>query len=599
MPVLTRTEGAFGEALVSVLRRLTESAGFSYSTIMLLQLKAVWGMWALRDMTPGDTSSYFVSAYTWFTAGRALISWSPLYVSFYGSLLHLSPDAFLVTLLHRLLIVFALAILILAVMRRLLPADIAWFMTAWWVVMPIDFDAMYEVHLFAVVPLMIAVLLIVGEPARLRRGLAFGCLLATALLVRNEILVATAMLMLAAATAGAWRIHSVRQWPRVRLSPILAYSLPVGAACLLTFYYYRHASDAQALSAMLERKHTLNVCQVYAFGYQQRNDDFKKSPWTDCQELMTRVYGVPEPSLLSALRRNPRAMMTHFLWNLRLLPAGLQVLLFNVTSSSVTPDYVPVANSSIAIPASLLLLGVVAAGLTRLLKDRRRWWQTTLRERRWGWMALLAFGCVTFAVMITQRPRPSYMFTLGILLRAATGTLCLVLLDNTVWRRRIAGAFPVAAVLLIVLAPIYRQFTHEARPRYLAAAYERLRESERIVERPGTVFMTPGYGLELCNYVGKGKCAPRDYFALRAEMEAGATWMAVLAEHGVNLVYANELVFAEPAGQRLVTELQTDGWRTLGMLNEGDRRWILMSKPDASTSASAAGFPCSLRASAL
>ena len=75
--------------------------------------------------------------------------------------------------------------------------------------------------------------------------------------------------------------------------------------------------------------------------------------------------------------------------------------------------------------------------------------------------------------------------------------------------------------------------------------------------------------------------------------------MAVLAEHGVNLVYADELVFAEPAGQRLVTELQTDGWRTLGMLNEGDRRWILMSKPDASTSASAAGFPCSLRASAL
>jgi hypothetical protein len=135
-------------------RQLAASPWFSYLAILLLQIKVSWDMWRLRDLTPGDTSDYFVSAHRLFQSGSAPITWSPLYIAFYSSLLHLSSDAFLVTTLHRWLIVLTLAVLVLALMRRLLPPGVAWFMAAWWVILPINFDALYEVHLFVVIPVI-------------------------------------------------------------------------------------------------------------------------------------------------------------------------------------------------------------------------------------------------------------------------------------------------------------------------------------------------------------------------------------------------------------------------------------------------------------
>src|SRR5579871_2787778 len=102
--------------LLAFAQRLAGAAWFSYSTILLLQIKVVWNMWRFRDLTTGDTSSYFINAHQWFQQGFTPIAWSPLYISFYGSLLHLSSDAFVVTTLHRWLIVVSLSALVLAVM---------------------------------------------------------------------------------------------------------------------------------------------------------------------------------------------------------------------------------------------------------------------------------------------------------------------------------------------------------------------------------------------------------------------------------------------------------------------------------------------------
>ena len=124
-------------------RDVAQNPLFSYVTIFLLQLKIVWGMWHHRDLTAGDTASYFVAAYGWLRVGMVPIAWSPLYTSFYGSLQAVSSDAFFTTLSHRLIVVLVLAIVVLALMRKLLPPDIAWFATAWWVAMPINFESLY------------------------------------------------------------------------------------------------------------------------------------------------------------------------------------------------------------------------------------------------------------------------------------------------------------------------------------------------------------------------------------------------------------------------------------------------------------------------
>jgi hypothetical protein len=92
------------DKVVNDLRYLTGNAYFAYLTILLLQIRVTWGMWLFRDLTHGDTRDYFFDAYRWFQTGITPITWSPLYIWFYGSLLHVSPDAFVVTTLHRWLI---------------------------------------------------------------------------------------------------------------------------------------------------------------------------------------------------------------------------------------------------------------------------------------------------------------------------------------------------------------------------------------------------------------------------------------------------------------------------------------------------------------
>jgi hypothetical protein len=138
---------SFKNWLAASLAWCTHSAWVAYGTLFLLQLKVMWGIWAHRGLTLGDTPSYFVNAYHWYDSYRVDIAWSPLYTAFYGSFLHITNDAVFATIAHRLVIALIASLLVLALMRRLLPHSIAWLIGLWWVVLPINFDTMVEVHL--------------------------------------------------------------------------------------------------------------------------------------------------------------------------------------------------------------------------------------------------------------------------------------------------------------------------------------------------------------------------------------------------------------------------------------------------------------------
>src|SRR5271154_5296328 len=152
--------------LLASLEKCSKNPTFSYVTIFLLQLKVVWGYWNVRDGPVGDTSYYFARAYDWYKYGVDVLTHSPLYNAYYGWFLHLTENAVFATYAHRIVIVFILAGLVLAVMRRIFSSGIAWLLTAWWVVLPINFDAMYEVHLFALIPMLVALILIGGSAWR-------------------------------------------------------------------------------------------------------------------------------------------------------------------------------------------------------------------------------------------------------------------------------------------------------------------------------------------------------------------------------------------------------------------------------------------------
>lgn len=400
-----------------------QSACFAYATIFLLQLKVIWGIWKYRDLTSGDTSGYFVIAYNWYANGRTVISWSPLYTSFYGFMLYLSPDVYVVTTAHRMLIVLVLSVLVLASMRRLLPAAVAWGVAAWWAVLPIAFESLYEVHLFAVIPLLAAYLTILYKPGPRTRGAAIGILVGSALLVRNEHVLAAGLLAAVVLVYEVWRVRKTPPAAYPVHEYLWGYGLPLVIVCLLTLFFYSRAHDKiPAFFDKMRTKHTLNICQVYAFGYQQRHPEWTNSPWTGCQSLMEPIFGKPQISLAEAVTRNPGAMMEHFLWNISLIPNGLQVLLFNATSGTINPDYAPVKSGSrFALVGSIILIGIYLVGLYRLYRERRYWWTHWLQRRIWGWTAMASTTSMALFTMITQRPRPSYLFSFGLFMMAVAG----------------------------------------------------------------------------------------------------------------------------------------------------------------------------------
>ncbi|MBY0457934.1 MAG: hypothetical protein K2V38_11390, partial [Gemmataceae bacterium] len=195
--------GAVRDRVVS----LFESAWGAYPLLLLLQLKIVWGLWAVRDITGGDTSSYFAEAARWFREGQLNVAWSPLYCAFYGSFLHLNPDPVWATAAHRLVIVLAAGGLALAVFRQLLPPAVAWLCAAWWAVLPIAFNTLYEVHLFAVLPVLVVWLLFLTSRGPARRSVGLATLGAAVVLVRNELSVPFALL---AAILAVWEWRAAR-----------------------------------------------------------------------------------------------------------------------------------------------------------------------------------------------------------------------------------------------------------------------------------------------------------------------------------------------------------------------------------------------------
>jgi hypothetical protein len=567
-------------ALGTVLQRWGESSWFAYLTILLLQLKRIGGAWQYRDLTSGDTSSYFIKAFSWAKELSVNYLWSPLYTAFYGTVYKLVPDVYVATLLHRFVIVFVLAILVLAVMRRLLPPKIAWWVTAWWVILPINFDTLYEVHLFAVILPLAALLLVLYKPGLWARGGALGILLATALLVRNEIMIAFGLWLIACLI---YEVHQYRLKSGHKFKTyLLAYAGPVLLA-IFVFAFFSSRTLIKPSPAAISLKHTLNVCQIYSFGYQQRHSDWQKSPWTECQELMLRDFGKPLPTLLEAIQANPRAMLDHFVWNLRLLPAGLQVALFNASSEHFNPDYAPTQlDMPIIWLPSLLAITIFVAGVWRLCQEKNFWWSAWLKERLWGWILFFCLAAVMLVVIPMQRPRPSYMFLLTLLLMALIGMCSFFLTHRIRTYVRLTHLFPLVVMITLLSVPQY----------YLAGSkpflkfYKALEASSEYIGIPGTGFVSLGYSQNLCNYYtksGNGGCLGFGYDVFN-DMVDGDSVGALLDRQSVPVValFIEENFLTSygnlQAVQIFLKNPEQEGWKLVSFQDSSTgREWVYVN----------------------
>jgi len=420
---------------------------WQYLLLAVLFLRTIWGIWDVRDLTSGDTSSYYLTAFEFAHKLVCDIAWSPLYTSYFGAFHWLNPDPYFVAIAHRIGILAMLTVLIFEVSRRLLAPMIAWFITAWWLALPINFNALYEVHLFAVIPILVFWLLLAWRPSLRVRGICVGFLVLTVVLVRNELLIALATFGAASVAFDLWQIW--RGEATFRPFRYLAtYGVPVLIAIgIIGFTYWRSTDKYPQLAETMKAKHTLNISQIYCFGYSQRHPEYKDSPWTGYQALMIRDFGNPTPTMKEALAANPRAMFEHFWWNAQLIPSGLQVALFNCRSGNVNPDYAGTTqNKPVALALSALYLAVVIAGLVLFARNFRFWWREWLSRRAWVIFGIAAVCSTVVIVMIMQRPRPSYMFAQSLALMWVFGFSLQVVLFHL----RLGGAWKKAAIALMV-----------------------------------------------------------------------------------------------------------------------------------------------------
>lgn len=578
------TSGARGAVVEAVgrLDRVAGSAWFAYGSILLIQAKVLWGIWEHRDLTGGDTTQYFIQASHWTHGFHLDPVWSPLYDFFWGSLRWFVDDPYASTILHRVLIVIAATVLVLAVLRRLLSPGIAWALAVWWTILPINYDVLYEVHLFALLPELLAVLIaLTWTGLRMRAGV-FTVLLAATVLMRNEVAVAVAVWTV------AWIVYEVRARrrgdgtePRRLLRSAVLPTLGVAA---LTAAVALSSAEGDFVHRFNEHAELSN-CQAYAVGYQQRNDDFKGNPFTGCARLMERDFGKPMPSMADALRANPGAIGAHYLWNTRLLPYGLQLMLFDRISAggqNRDPDYISVrARSSAAFVGSVLLIVFVVGGLVLLWRDRRRWWENWLAERAWGWMALGALAGTAVIAALWQRPRPEYLYVLSVGILALIGMCAMAYADRWPATKRIRAAIPIAALLLVVLLPAHftsgyvtPQVDRPGRPQ--KEMVDRLYPIRTELRGDDVKLLATSAGAGCAYLGGDDPCKQVFWKPILAGERSGAVAEA-LAARRVDFIYLDEVELQRPYFQEVVREAEAAGW-TRAPISSG-QPWLLLRRP--------------------
>jgi len=512
----------------------------------------------------------------------------PLYHVLWGSLQWIVPDPFAVTILHRVLIALGTAALFLAVMRRLLTPGIAWSLALWWVVVPANYDVLYEIHLFGALAGLAIALVALRWSGFAGRATVFGLLLASSLLVRSENIVAA--LVFGAVWIGyeLWRRKrgSGRSWRTLAAATAIPL---VSLAALLGLVSWRNGAEGSVFS-QLGLKHEVNLCQVYAIGLWQSGDVRVPNPAAECGAYTLPDFGQARPSLTEATVENPGAIARHFARNADLLPGGLELGLFNAKFGSIAPasnpDYITVDRGSwLVLAGSIAVVVVIGIGAVLIWTDRRRWWEEWIRDRVWGWIVLAAMGSTALYAALQTRPRPSYLFPLTILVFAALGTSLLAIARRLGvgqgWRAVIP---PLAAVALLLIPNHYR--AGYANPQIgpgdrLEEAVSRLEpfRGELHGEDRGLLAVYPA--TDACNYVGRSDpCTGvtwNDPIGENLELELAGRNQNFFRTVPVDFVYADEYAYtADPGLQGRLNGLLRRGWHRLAPSSPSG--WMLLGR---------------------
>ena len=574
----TRSAGlpAAWQRIVGYAEKAVANPFVAYTAITALQLRIIWNIWKYSDLAGGDTSYYFVDVATWQHGLHENVVYSPLYDAFWGTILDVVHNLYTAAIIQRVAIILGVALLVLALMRSLFGPALGLLIAAWWVIIPANYNVLYEVHLMGTLPILVALLVVAYMPRRQGMGIAVAVLLAGAVLLRTELIAAAVILAIA---VTVYEVRELRGGRRAsRSSYLRAYVVPLAFALLVIGgTYARSYVQGNEAWQLLQAKEERGFCNFYAAAYQQRHPTrFTGNYWTECQPLMQQTFGRPEPSILQATTVNPRAVAAFLAWNAQLLPGGLQVSLFGASAFEHDPSPLPVSErSTYALLLSVAMALLVIAGLISVVRDRKMSQRRMSAQTLWITVTLASIAVATVLVALTTRPWSEYIYglTLGALILVGAAVLTLM--------RRIGGTHILAPIALLTVAALIvalpSMYSPGRRPIY--EGVQHLGVVQKQLQQPGSVLVTSENEAALCNYLTysyQRKCAATSWLALRSQITPKRSAGQVLDHAHATAVYVDASMLSEPAIAALVAAPRVQGWQQVARGSGPGGPWYVL-----------------------
>ena len=422
--------------------------------VIAIQLWQLRGIVHARDLEMGDTASDYSRSLGWLHDGTLYLVQSPLYSMILGALHAVLGDAQVENTVVRVAAVLALDLLLLAFLRRFIAGDVALLVVAWWASLPLIYDSLYAVHILGLV-LPFGALALAARDRQHRHTLWVLVLLVLGgVLMRPEFLIAAALY--AVFLGARWLRSSVaggvraavpgRGWSR----STAAVTLVIVVAGLAGMSADR---DVGAVRQKVADRAVLNMCQHYANYIVQVDTRWQGNPWTECSAVLRRDFGRADVDFAAALQRNPAAVGHFVVWNLRGIPAALEMGLFDHYAATADPDFVPHAYArwapaALAIAIALALMGLLVVFGTSFGRRTLRW-----RSNPDPIVVLVSLLALAGYIGLAFRPRP--IWTVGFLLTLMFLIGVLVAFAFTTWplAGRVRGFVVLGVLGLALLIP--------------------------------------------------------------------------------------------------------------------------------------------------
>jgi len=395
---------------------------------MALQSVVVWGITDVKDFEGGDTMTYVFRAREY-----PGIIYSPMYTAALRIVLNVTGDAYAANVATRVIALLVIGALVMLVFRRFLSPTLSLVLLVIFAFNPGYVDALYTVHIWGMILPLIALVAVAYMPPAQSIPWTIALFAINAMVMRNEYILAALIFLVLLIYPGrffSWRdlrqksvAFFARTW--------FLWAAVLGVAILLILISAVPVTS-ETFRTQAEARHTLNVCQIYAYFRMESGDPRVVDPWTLCQPIMQADFGTPTPSITQAFLANPRAIAEMVTFNISLIPNGLQVLLTGGFFGGDSPDYWPQRTNFLApvTTAALLLLAGRGAWALRGLWGSGHNGVTTRdvgsdHVARRGEQAFFMLTAAVLVLMVfialSQRPRPSYIFLTTVIILLLVG----------------------------------------------------------------------------------------------------------------------------------------------------------------------------------